>query len=162
MPKKEVSVKICRTCNTSKSEEEFYTRKIDCIPCYNRACVERQRRSRKADPKKWAEFDRARKAKVPARKQKGYNLKSMYGISIQDYDALLLTQNLQCAICGSDSPGSGHIYFCVDHDHACCPGKKSCGACVRGLLCGGCNKALGLFNDDIGRVANAIKYLRRF
>lgn len=60
-----------------------------------------------------------------------------------------------CAICSSwENPS-------VDHDHTCCPGDKSCGNCVRGVLCHSCNVALGLFKDDPERLENAAAYLRR-
>ena len=36
----------------------------------------------------------------------------------------------------------------MDHYHKCCPGKTSCGKCVRGLLCGNCNTILGRQRDD--------------
>ncbi len=49
----------------------------------------------------------------------------------------------------------------VDHDHGCCPGPLSCGACVRGMLCHGCNAGLGLFGDDPARLLAAVEYLRR-
>jgi hypothetical protein len=38
----------------------------------------------------------------------------------------------------------GHAIF-IDHDHACCPGKRSCGRCLRGLLHRTCNVAVGYF-----------------
>jgi recombination endonuclease VII len=36
----------------------------------------------------------------------------------------------------------------IDHNHGCCPGVKSCGKCVRGLLCYRCNTVLGLLEED--------------
>lgn len=58
------------------------------------------------------------------------------------YETLLAEQNGCCAICGTTDPGR-YTVFCVDHDHACCPGERTCGQCVRGLLCLNCNIALG-------------------
>lgn len=48
----------------------------------------------------------------------------------------------------------------VDHDHACCPPHKACGECVRGLICGSCNRALGLFADDPAALERAADYLK--
>lgn len=31
----------------------------------------------------------------------------------------------------------------IDHAHTCCEGRRSCGSCIRGMLCNGCNMALG-------------------
>ena len=68
-------------------------------------------------------------------------------------------QNGGCAICGG-APKDGPSLH-VDHDHACCPGrKKSCGLCLRGLLCEDCNRVLGMFGDDIARFEAAIGYLK--
>lgn len=50
----------------------------------------------------------------------------------------------------------------VDHWHGCCKGKTSCGKCVRGLLCGPCNKYLGLIGDEIFRLLNGVQYLKEF
>lgn len=47
----------------------------------------------------------------------------------------------------------------VDHDHSCCSGSSSCGSCVRGILCGGCNVGLGAFGDDPERLLSAVTYL---
>ncbi|MGW7594475.1 endonuclease domain-containing protein [Streptomyces asiaticus] len=69
-------------------------------------------------------------------------------------------QGSACAICGIEFKEPGHAH--IDHDHSCCPGKRSCGKCVRGLLCGGCNNGLGRFKDDVNVLQAAIEYLRRF
>jgi hypothetical protein len=47
----------------------------------------------------------------------------------------------------------------VDHDHRCCDLNRSCGRCVRGLLCRSCNSALGYARDDPDRLAGLVEYL---
>lgn len=60
----------------------------------------------------------------------------------------------------------GRCYTCkindarnIDHDHSCCPGNRSCGKCIRGILCNQCNTALGLVKDSKEILQNLIKYL---
>lgn len=48
----------------------------------------------------------------------------------------LLAQDDRCGICGEED--ATH----VDHDHTCCPGRETCGKCVRGFLCRQCNARL--------------------
>jgi hypothetical protein len=48
----------------------------------------------------------------------------------------------------------------IDHDHACCPGNKSCGQCVRGVLCQGCNTALGALRESPEVIVGLIDYLK--
>jgi hypothetical protein len=67
------------------------------------------------------------------------NLKWYYGLSIEDYERMFNKQNRACAIC-QRKPGKKNLS--VDHDHSCCPGRKSCGKCIRGLLCMSCNRRL--------------------
>lgn len=80
------------------------------------------------------------------------------------YTQLISKQDGKCAICES-APEST---FCVDHDHGCCGDGKTCGRCIRGLLCRECNTRLGSFesflpemsiNDSTGWVRNALMYL---
>ena len=51
---------------------------------------------------------------------------------------------------------------CVDHDHSCCPGSRSCGKCVRGALCSSCNAAIGSLGDSVDGVRNAMVYLEQY
>lgn len=75
-------------------------------------------------------------------------LKSRYGLTPEDYNQILAKQDYKCAICGTTKPG-GNGRFHVDHDHKCCPEeKKSCGRCIRGLLCSRCNLNLGIYEND--------------
>ena len=67
-------------------------------------------------------------------------LKTEYHISVEKYDSLLAQHNYTCPICTKTFLKKG---FVVDHDHSCCPGIRSCGKCVRGIVCRGCNVKLG-------------------
>jgi hypothetical protein len=74
-----------------------------------------------------------------------------YGITQVEYDRLLKIQNHKCAICGKAKNGS-RPHFDIDHNHE--SGR------VRGLLCGSCNRGLGLIGDAIDRLLNTINYLK--
>lgn len=38
----------------------------------------------------------------------------------------------------------------TDHDHECCPGARSCGVCVRGIVCYDCNNIEGKIRQIYG------------
>lgn len=132
---------LCKDCGT----QERIPTKARCHPCnlgYRNAWrarnseeVSRQQRS-KYDPKK----ERVKRVK-------------RYGISYDEYQQLA---SKGCAICG-DLQASY-----VDHDHSCCPGGRSCGKCVRGVLCKECNFGLGKFKDSVQNLWSAIQYLQSF
>lgn len=93
-----------------------------------------------------------------------YHIRSRFNITYVDYLAMLEAQGGGCAICGDDNFGDSRLgRFHIDHDHSCCPTTgQSCGKCVRGLLCRGCNTALGNFGDDAERLVRAAEYLNEF
>ena len=78
-----------------------------------------------------------------------------YGLSTGRFMEILATP--VCAICAEPFDSFG---IHIDHDHSCCPGKGSCGKCIRGTLCRSCNHGLGNFKDSIDRMSAAIAYLK--
>lgn len=84
--------------------------------------------------------------------------KCLFGISYNQFQEMIEKQHNLCAIC--DRPEStvdkrtGKIRkLAVDHNHIT---KK-----VRELLCGKCNQALGLLNEDLKVIINLIKYIQK-
>ena len=67
----------------------------------------------------------------------------------------MVEQQGGCAICATKT-GTDWV---VDHDHACCPRTRTCGKCVRGVVCRKCNSGLGMFGDDPNRLLAAAAYL---
>lgn len=75
-----------------------------------------------------------------------------FGLTVEDYEAMVERQGNQCAICSTAEPGGkGGDKWYVDHCHT--SGR------VRGLLCNKCNMAIGLLNDDTTILHSAIRYL---
>lgn len=85
--------------------------------------------------------------------QREWNLRTSYGIGIEDYDRMLTEQDGGCATCGKPEAESWRRRLCVDHCHA--TGQ------VRGLLCANCNRAIGLASDDPELLDRMAAYLRR-
>lgn len=77
-----------------------------------------------------------------------YNLKTLYGLSVTEYESLFRNQKGVCAICGVPSKRQ----LSVDH----CHNTKR----VRGLLCHKCNFAIGLFQDNPALLVAASVYLK--
>jgi hypothetical protein len=64
----------------------------------------------------------------------------LYGLTLDEYDALVARQNGLCAICGEPPIKGRGRRLVVDHDHQ--SGR------IRGLLCGACNVAIGYLRED--------------
>lgn len=92
------------------------------------------------------------KNKVTRKEYNRKNLIKQYGITLEEYDKILLEQGNKCKICGKSKEDS-KVSLCVDHNHV--TGK------IRGLLCISCNTALGGFKDNINILRKAIEYLER-
>lgn len=81
-------------------------------------------------------------------KIRAYNIKKTYGLTIAEWDSMLIAQSGRCGIC-SDPMTNPH----VDHCHTT--------NAVRELLCTRCNSGLGQFRDNTTLLGEAIAYLTR-
>ena len=144
-------MKVCSLCSVEKGEDQFPRKRANrsgwanwCKECHYR----RVREWKKNNPEK----------------TKNIRLLHKFNITLEQYRELLFVQNGVCAICKQEEVISRNgkvLQLSVDHDRRCCPGERSCGKCVRGLLCQYCNTALGLMKDDREILKKAINYLER-
>jgi hypothetical protein len=93
--------------------------------------------------------------------RKNWRLARTYKMTLEDYYDLVQKQKKRCIGCNKHQKEFKNL-FSVDHDHKCCPGEKSCGKCIRGLLCQPCNLILGNAQDNIKTLQRLIKYLRKW
>ena len=127
--------KKCNTCEQVKSkEDDFYAgRQSECKEC----AKARVKAANEANP------DRARDR----------HLRRAYGISLADFNRMVLAQGNRCACCGTDKPGGRHNTWNVDHDHVT--------GVVRELLCKDCNIVLGLVEDSPEHLQRLIAYVAK-
>jgi len=118
---------------------------------------------RKEDHKKWR-LNNPDKVKKTQKKSylkykengrsKEWYLKKTYGMTLHEFNELLLKQNNSCGICNKKFTGVKPLIPNIDHVH-----DKT--ARIRGLLCGHCNSGIGLLHDDPHLIRNAIKWISK-
>lgn len=137
-------MKACRKCGVDTPLDGFH-----------------KQRSRPDGPHPWCK-PCVSAAKTPEQHRRS-RLKHRYGLTVEQYDAMFEAQDGRCAICLRPErvgPGGKPRRLAVDHDHRCCPGRESCGACVRKLLCHDCNHGIGALGDDPEILERAAAYVR--
>lgn len=137
-------MKRCNKCGETKNLQDFANHKnrYDGKQPYCKACSYAMRTQ-------WA-------ANNPTKIQTN-RLWSIYKIRQDQYDKMLSDQNNACMICKIEFSKRPH----VDHNHRCCPGRNSCGKCVRGLLCGSCNVMLGMYETLLDH-PGFIEYINKY
>jgi hypothetical protein len=118
----------CKVCHNADEKK-----RRDNDPGYRERNRKRIAAARAADPEK-----RLRQTLIERCRNK-------YGITIEQYDELLATQEGHCALCESNSR------LHIDHDHL--SGR------VRGILCWKCNTALGKLGDTAEAIERVAAYL---
>lgn len=161
-------MKTCRKCGASKPLDDYYRspgmkdgHRHDCKTCnlddkHQRylanpaAAKARVKRWQQENPERLNAYRRDRRLEPEVkRRERAGHLMRKYGITLDQYDAMLEAQGGGCFICGR--PQGEKISLHVDHDHA--SGK------VRGILCFSCNNALADFQEDMQVLRKAIDYL---
>jgi hypothetical protein len=137
----EIISKFCPTCRQTKGVSGFNrrTKSPDGLQYECRDCK--------------AEYWNRPKTKI---RRSALHLQRSYGLTIEQREKIIQDQEYKCPICGAAEVKH------TDHDHKCCPiGGKSCGKCVRGILCHACNIKLGVL-EQTEWVAKARIYLAKY
>lgn len=138
----ELTRKTCSKCKRSKLHGEFQkdSRALSGLSSKCKGCIkERRAKQKEYDRKYWQKYA-GRNVEKLKRRDKQYNLKRKFNMSIEQYEARLANQGGKCATCSKSRSSNGKA-LAVDHCHK--TGK------IRGLLCNECNTALGLLKEDI-------------
>ena len=148
-----ILMKVCPKCNKPKNDDEFYKQNGKphgyCKICNSLKCKSY-----------YKDHDEEIKEKVRSLEpdyKRHCHLRTQYKLSVDSYYEQLAFQEHKCKICKKEF--SKTIRPVVDHDHKCCPTKaKSCGNCLRGIICHKCNSILGYSFESEDILLEAIKY----
>ena len=162
-------MKTCSKCGIKKQLSEFKKHKLHFDGVYSQCklCVKSVRSTPEYRKKAWSSAKVWReknpsKVKAWAKKFresehgkkyiKSDFLKRLYGVDLEVFNKMFFEQSGCCAICKKHQSELSRG-LSVDHNHK----TKE----VRGLLCGKCNTALGLFDESTELLLIATQYLKR-
>ena len=114
------------------------------------------RKRRKNNPDKYKSYVRKYREKNPER-ERARHLMREYGITLAEYNAMLVQQGSVCAICKQpETQERNGVKYSLAVDHCHKTGK------VRGLLCFKCNSAIGSFEKRNVPISNIERYLETY
>lgn len=133
-----IKTKICTKCNKEQSLTEYHKNK--------QGKDGRQPRCRTCLHTAQREY----------RKSNGYgaSIKYRYGITLDDYNRMLMEQQNKCVLCSIEFESiPGRLSKpVIDHNHS--TGK------VRALICHPCNVSLGLVKENPETLLKMVEYLK--
>lgn len=160
-----VKCRRCKTCFLRKKGELFRICercRVHCVRCD----VELNRTTQDASNKKQYHCKvcvvEAARNTLYKKERKDYDLLRKYGITINEYERILVAQKGVCWICGREPK---NVSLSVDHKHE--PGENKRNprekrSRVRGILCWHCNNAISKFSDNPSYLRNAANYLEKW
>lgn len=104
-----------------------------------------------AKNREWYRKNKKHRQDYKKRVGRAQALKCKYGITLEQFQALLASQDNKCAICRNPFANSKDAH--VDHCHKT--------QLVRGVLCYRCNHGLGKFLDNPTFLESAASYVRK-
>lgn len=156
-------MKICNSCKVEKPLTEFhiaqkpgkvgtdgYVRKTICYKSKCKDCLRKEQRQKYHELEDDVKLQRRKNNRCNTFEWRHqYRLKNRFGLTTEEFSAMVLEQNNKCKICEfeMDTPQ-------IDHNHT--TGK------VRSLLCRSCNTSLGLVKEDTKILYNMISYINAY
>jgi hypothetical protein len=147
-----VTARACGRCECSM--EGYHPSRVYCDACRvlrkrEQSVVWNEENAARAKRARADYYLRTKDTERAKRRRRNAHLVRTFGITLEEYEALIASQGGLCPGCGDELTSSSH----VDHCHA--RGQ------IRGVLCNNCNLTLGLAADSPQRLRRLALYLER-